>query len=54
LAFAIQATCSGVSNGESLWNDTYLRDNNFANSANEVIENITSKFVKHFPYRKKA
>ena len=50
----IQATCSVVSNGETLWNDTYQRDSNFANGANEVIENITSKFAKHFPYRKKA
>ena len=50
----IRATCSIVSNGETLWSDTYEKDSDYNSSANEVIENITSKFAKHFPYRKKA
>lgn len=50
----IVATCSLVSNGETLWNDSYKRDSDFNSPANEVIERITSNFAKHFPYRRKA
>ncbi len=50
----IIATCSLVSNGETLWNDSYKRDSDFNSPANEVVERITGNFAKHFPYRKKA
>lgn len=50
----VNATCSVVSNGETLWNDTYKRESNFSSPANEVIERITNNFAKHFPYRRKA
>ena len=50
----IRATCSIVSNGETLWNDYYKRESNWNAPANEVIENITNNFAKHFPYIKKA
>lgn len=50
----IRATCSVVSNGETLWNDSYKRESNWSAPANEIIENITNNFAKHFPYRKKA
>ncbi len=50
----IKATCSVVSKGETLWSDVYSRESNFALPANEVIENITNNFARHFPYRRKA
>jgi hypothetical protein len=50
----IRATCSIVSKGETLWNDSYITGTNFSASANEVIYNLTSNFAKHFPYRRKA
>lgn len=50
----IKATCSIVSNGETLWNDSYKREADWNSPANEVIERITGKFAKHFPYKRKA
>lgn len=50
----IHATCTLVSNGETLWNDYYKEESNWNNPANEVIEDITNKFARHFPYRRKA
>ena len=50
----IIATCTLVSNGQTLWNDSYRRDSDFNSPANEVIERITGNFAKHFPYRRKA
>ncbi len=48
----IQATCTLVSNGETLWNDSYREGSNWNNPANEIIEEITERFARHFPYRK--
>lgn len=50
----IMATCTIVSNGETLWNDSYKRQSDWNSPANTVIENITDNFARHFPYRKKA
>jgi len=50
----IRATCSIVSNGETLWNDSYKRESDWNSPANDIIENITDNFARHFPYRKKA
>jgi hypothetical protein len=50
----IHATCTLVSKGETLWNDYYKEESNWNNPANEIIESITNKFARHFPYRKKA
>ena len=49
----IFASCRLVSNGETLWNDTYDRSADYSRPAENVIEDITNKFGKHFPYRKK-
>jgi hypothetical protein len=50
----IHATCTIVSKGETLWNDYYKEESNWNNPANEIIEGITAKFARHFPYRRKA
>ncbi len=50
----IIASCALVSNGETLWNDNYKRAADWSSPANLIIENITKKFAKHFPYRRKA
>jgi hypothetical protein len=50
----IRATCSIISNGEALWNDSYKRESDYNFTANEIIENITDNFAKHFPYKRKA
>ncbi len=50
----IRASCSIVSNGETLWNDVYKRQSDWNTPAYQVIENITGNFARHFPYKKKA
>lgn len=50
----IRATCTIISNGEALWNDSYTKASDWNSPANEIIENITDNFAKHFPYKKKA
>jgi hypothetical protein len=50
----IHATCTVISNGETLWNDSYKRGSDWSYSANQVIEDITNNFAKHFPYKKKV
>lgn len=50
----IRASCSIISNGETLWNDYYKRESDWNSPANQVIENITDNFAKHFPYKKKV
>jgi hypothetical protein len=50
----IRATCTIVSNGETLWNDSYTRSSDWNTPANDIIENITNNFARHFPYKKKA
>ncbi len=50
----IKATCTLVSNGETLWSDSYTKASDYSTPANQVIENITNNFAKHFPYKRKA
>jgi hypothetical protein len=50
----IRATCTIVSNGETLWNDAYTRASDWNSPANAIIEDITENFARHFPYRKKS
>lgn len=50
----IRASCSIISKGETLWNDSYKRESNYNNTANQIIEDITDNFAKHFPYKIKA
>jgi len=50
----INASCSLVSNGETLWNDYYKGAANWNNPANTIIEGVTEIFGKHFPYKMKS
>jgi hypothetical protein len=50
----IRASCSIISNGEALWNDSYTRESDYNFTANQIIENITDNFAKHFPYIRKV
>lgn len=50
----IRATCSIISKGEVLWNDSYTVESNYNYSVNEVVHDITDNFAKHFPYKRKA
>jgi hypothetical protein len=47
------ANCTVQSNGVVLWNDNYSQAANWQRPANEIVENVTNSFGKHFPYRKK-
>jgi hypothetical protein len=49
----INASCSLVSNGETLWNDYYKGGANWNNPANQIIEGVTEIFGKHFPYKER-
>ncbi len=49
----IYATCSLLSGGRTLWNDNYKSASDWNNPANEIIENITDNFGKHFPYKQR-
>jgi hypothetical protein len=49
----IHALCSVVSNNQTLWNDNYRRGANYNSSSEEVINEITDNFGKHFPYKKR-
>lgn len=50
----IKATCSIISNGEVLWNDSYTEETNYNYSANEAVQHITDTFAKRFPYKRKV
>src|SRR4030095_850572 len=49
----IYATCSLLSDGRTLWNDNYKSASDWNNPANEIIENITDNFGRHFPYKQR-
>ena len=49
----IYATCSLVSNGQTLWNNNYKGASNWNVQANEVIEQITDNFGRNFPYKQR-
>ncbi len=49
----IYASCNLVSDGQTLWNDSYKSSSDYNSPANEIIEGITDNFGKHFPYKKK-
>ena len=49
----IIASCNLVSNSRTLWNDHYKRGADWNSPANEIIEDITENFGRHFPYKKK-
>jgi hypothetical protein len=49
----VVAACSVQSKGVVLWNDNYSQQTDWKRPANDIVENITNSFGKHFPYRKK-
>jgi hypothetical protein len=49
----IQASCNVVSNNQTLWNDNYQRGADYNSPSEEVINEITNNFGKHFPYKKR-
>lgn len=46
----VVATCSLAYNGNTIWNDKYVREANWKNQPQEVIDEITRKFAQHFPH----
>ena len=49
----IFASCSIVSNGETIWNDNYRRAADWDTPVDLVVNNITENFANHLPYRQK-
>ena len=49
----IITSCSLISDGQVLWNDNYTNSSDWNTQANDIIENITANFGKHFPYKKR-
>jgi hypothetical protein len=49
----IYASCNVVSNNQTLWNDHYQGAANYNYPSEDVINNITDNFGRHFPYRKR-
>ena len=49
----IYASCNIISNNQTLWNDSYKAASDWNSPPNEIIENITDNFGKHFPYKER-
>ena len=49
----IFASCSIVSNGETVWNDNYRRATDWDTPTDIVVNSITENFAYHIPYRQK-
>jgi hypothetical protein len=49
----IFASCSIVSNGETVWNDNYRRATDWDTPTDIVVNNITENFAYRIPYRQK-
>lgn len=49
----IYASCNVVSNNQTVWNDSYKGASDWNTPSNEVIENITNNFGRHFPYKRR-
>ncbi|MFL5739712.1 MAG: hypothetical protein ACJ75B_05810 [Flavisolibacter sp.] len=49
----IYASCNIVCDNQTLWNDHYQRGADYNNPSEEVIDEITNNFGRHFPYRKR-
>lgn len=50
----LSISCSIISDGETLWNDSYTSESHASLSETTIINNITDNFAKHFPYKKRA
>ena len=49
----IYASCTVVSNHQTLWNDSYRGNSNYNVSSEAVINAITDNFGQHFPYKRR-
>lgn len=49
----IYASCNLLSENITLWNDNYKGASDWNTPANEVIENITDRFGRNFPYKRR-
>ncbi|NJO25395.1 MAG: hypothetical protein HC867_05935 [Bacteroidia bacterium] len=49
----IYAYCSVISNGVTLWNNSYKSAADWNNPSTEIIENITDNFGRNFPYKQR-
>jgi hypothetical protein len=49
----IYASCNIISNNQTLWNDSYKAASDWNSPANQIIENITDNFGRHFPYKER-
>jgi hypothetical protein len=49
----VKTVCNVQANNITLWNNNYDVAANWNNPANEIIEGITKRYAKAFPYRKK-
>jgi len=49
----IYASCSLLSQGKTLWNDSYKDASDWNSPANAIIEGITDNFGRHFPYKQR-
>jgi hypothetical protein len=49
----IIASCSIVSNGETIWNDNYRRATDWDTPVDYVVNRITENFAYHIPYRQR-
>ena len=49
----INSSCSILSDDVVLWNDAYERSSDYYTPGRQVISDITEKFGKRFPYKKK-
>ncbi|MEO6681839.1 MAG: hypothetical protein ABIN48_03350 [Ginsengibacter sp.] len=49
----IYSSCSLISDDVVLWNDAYERSSDYYTPGRKVVTDITDKFGKNFPYKKK-
>lgn len=49
----IYASCNIVSNNETLWNDYYRGSSNWNRPSDQIIQDITIMFGRHFPYKRR-
>jgi hypothetical protein len=50
----IYASCNIVSNNETLWNDYYRGSSNWNRPSDQIIQDITIVFGRHFPYKRRV
>ncbi|MFL5773331.1 MAG: hypothetical protein ACJ75F_09250 [Flavisolibacter sp.] len=49
----LYASCNVISDGRTLWNDSYRGSTDYNSSSEDLVNNITDLFGRHFPYRKR-